>query len=175
MIGHGCKFYWTTKWNYIDVVVLATSYADISISIYTSDYISPTKSPNYLQTVKTARYVIALFRLARLSRSLRLFRVIHKIRFSNCFDIIELEYGLLLIFTYYCIQPLLPRLNAFIDGKVNYTLFLGYDIGKGLVTAVDDVLKFLPQMVEHPRVLAKLKTALENERLETIRALGNLH
>jgi hypothetical protein len=69
-------------------------------------------------------------------------------------------------------QPLLPKLNAFIDNKVNLTLFLGYDIGKGLVTAVDDVLKFLPQMVEHPRVLAKLKSALEHERLETIRGLG---
>lgn len=66
----------------------------------------------------------------------------------------------------------MPKLNGFIDNKVNYTLFRGYDIGKGLVTAIEDVLKFLPQMVEHPRVLAKLKSAMDNERLETIRALG---
>lgn len=59
-----------------------------------------------------------------------------------------------------------------IDKRINATLFLGYDVGKGFVTALDDVLKFLPQIVEHPRVLHKLKAALEHERLEAIRALG---
>jgi sodium/hydrogen exchanger 10/11 len=70
------------------------------------------------------------------------------------------------------LKPIVPRLILFVDTKINSKLFLGYDIGKGFVTAVDDVVKYLPQMVDHPKVLHKLKTVLERERLETVREMG---
>ena len=69
-------------------------------------------------------------------------------------------------------QPLVPRFMRFVDGRINRKLFLGYDVGKGFVTAVDDVIKYLPQMVENPKVLHKLKHVLERERLETVREMG---
>ena len=59
-----------------------------------------------------------------------------------------------------------------VDRRINAKLFLGYDVGKGFVTAVDDVIKFLPQMVDHPKVLHKLRHSLERERLETVREMG---
>ncbi|CAG7734240.1 unnamed protein product [Allacma fusca] len=67
---------------------------------------------------------------------------------------------------------LVPRFIPLLDRKIHTKLFLGYDIGKGFVTAVDDVIKFLPQMVDHPKVLQKLKHALMRERLETVREMG---
>ena len=60
-----------------------------------------------------------------------------------------------------------------LDGRINEQLFLGYDVGKGFVTAVDDVIKFLPQMITHPKILKKLRNALEHERLQTVREMGN--
>ena len=60
-----------------------------------------------------------------------------------------------------------------LDGRINEQLFLGYDVGKGFVTAVDDVIKFLPQMIAHPKILKKLRNALEHERLQTVREMGN--
>lgn len=59
-----------------------------------------------------------------------------------------------------------------VDKRINEQLFLGYDVGKGFVTAVDDVIKFLPQMIPHPKVLNRLRTALEHERLQTVREMG---
>ncbi|CAG7734239.1 unnamed protein product [Allacma fusca] len=70
------------------------------------------------------------------------------------------------------LKPLVPRFMLAVDRKINTKLFLGYDIGKGFMTAVDDVIKFLPQMVDHPKVLHKLKHALERERLEAVREMG---
>jgi hypothetical protein len=77
LIGHGCKSYWTTKWNYIDVAVLVTSAIDIGVTLgigfdKISDPAVDTSRGNYLKPVKA---IISVFRLARLSRSLRLFRV----------------------------------------------------------------------------------------------------
>lgn len=69
-------------------------------------------------------------------------------------------------------QPAVPRIMKVVDRCINGRLFLGYDIGKGFITAVDDVHKYLPQMADHPKVYHKLKHALERERLETIREMG---
>ena len=59
-----------------------------------------------------------------------------------------------------------------VDKRINEQLFLGYDVGKGFVTAVDDVIKFLPQMIPYPKILHRLRTALEHERLQTVREMG---
>lgn len=50
---------------------------------------------------------------------------------------------------------------------------MGYDVGKGFVNAINDVLRYLTQMAENPKVCQKLKLALEHERLETVLAIGN--
>ncbi|CAG7822907.1 unnamed protein product [Allacma fusca] len=70
------------------------------------------------------------------------------------------------------LKPIVPRLMLFVDKKINAKLFLGYDVGKGFVTAAEDVIKYLPQMVDHPKVMHKLKNVLERERLETVREMG---
>ena len=40
------------------------------------------------------------------------------------------------------------------------------------MTALDDVLKLLPQMVDHKRILVQLRNSLDNVRLETVREMG---
>ncbi|CAG7640037.1 unnamed protein product [Allacma fusca] len=72
------------------------------------------------------------------------------------------------------LRPLFPAIMKIVDRRINEQLFLGYDVGKGFVTAVDDVIKFLPQMISHPKLLRKLKNALEHERLQTVREMGML-
>jgi len=60
----------------------------------------------------------------------------------------------------------------FLNSRINVFLFLGYDIGKGLATAIDDVKKFLPQMIDNVRVFDKFKQALEDQRQRLMLEMG---
>jgi hypothetical protein len=53
-------------------------------------------------------------------------------------------------------------------------LFFGYDIAKGSATAIDDVVKFLPQMIENPKVFRKFKAVLEDQRLILLLEMGTI-
>jgi len=59
-----------------------------------------------------------------------------------------------------------------INKKINEQLFLGYDVGKGFVTAADDVIHFIPHMIENTKIASKLKQHLEGQRAITIREMG---
>jgi hypothetical protein len=43
----------------------------------------------------------------------------------------------------------------------------------GYIVAIDDVLKYVNSMIEHPRVLRKLKASLESEHIDAIKETGN--
>ncbi len=71
-------------------------------------------------------------------------------------------------------KPLFPLLNRFLESRINDRLFLGYDIGRGYVQAMEDTLKFLPQMTPHEKVSSKFQTVLYTDRLQTVKELALL-
>jgi hypothetical protein len=60
----------------------------------------------------------------------------------------------------------------FLNGKINVLLFLGYDVGKGMATAIEDVGKFLPQMIENRKVFQRFQAAMEDQRLCLVLEMG---
>lgn len=60
------------------------------------------------------------------------------------------------------------------ESRINDRLFLGYDIGRGYVQAMEDTLKFLPQMTPHEKVAWKFQTVLYTDRLQTVKELALL-
>lgn len=70
------------------------------------------------------------------------------------------------------IQPLIPAFLGFLNKRINQAIFLGYDVAVGYIAAIDDVLKYLNQMIENPRVAKKMRASLEKEHLEAVRELG---
>lgn len=60
----------------------------------------------------------------------------------------------------------------FVNGKINTQLFLGYDVALSFIVACDDVMKFLPQMIDNKKVLNKIRASIERERMETVRQMG---
>ena len=73
------------------------------------------------------------------------------------------------------LRPLLPRLQGRIHGKINDQLFLGMDVARGFVYASEEVLKFIPQMIENKRILKEIKERMERERGKGIKAMGNFN
>lgn len=67
---------------------------------------------------------------------------------------------------------MIPAISGFLNKKINTQLFYGYDITIGYIQAIDDVLKVLKQMIDNSRVLEKIKTILERERVQTVREMG---
>lgn len=59
-----------------------------------------------------------------------------------------------------------------INGKINTQLFLGYDVALGYIMGCDDVLKFIPHMIDNKRVYNKIRSSIELERMETVREMG---
>lgn len=63
----------------------------------------------------------------------------------------------------------------YLNARVNQVLFFGYDVAKGSATAIDDVMKFLPQMIENQKVYNRFKTVLEDQRLILLLEMGKSH
>lgn len=66
MIGHGCKTYFSSRWNYLDLTVLIVSIADIIIIMTTDESRSGGSA---------LKILVLIFRVGRITRSLRLLRV----------------------------------------------------------------------------------------------------
>ncbi len=62
---------------------------------------------------------------------------------------------------------------TFLNGRVNRQMFFGYDVAVGYMTAIDDVLKYLSQMIENVHVSKKIRAHLERERIEVLKEIGN--
>lgn len=62
----------------------------------------------------------------------------------------------------------------YLNSKVNALLFFGYDVAKGASTSIDDVMKFLPQMIDNKKIHQKFKTVLEDQRLALILEMGKI-
>jgi hypothetical protein len=60
----------------------------------------------------------------------------------------------------------------YLNAKVNRVLFFGYDVAKGSATAIDDVMKFLPQMIENQKVFDRFKSVLDDQRLILLLEMG---
>ncbi|CAL8091440.1 unnamed protein product [Orchesella dallaii] len=146
--GIGFGEYLSSKWNVADCIILIISVVEVILS---GTYLEEAIAQSYvngasMKTIQEADFIkfVRFIRLARVTRILRFFK------------------------------PLLPLFMSYLNNQVNKRIFLGYDIGKGFVAALDDVQKFLPQMVDHPRVLLKFKWNLENQRVEVVRKMGLL-
>jgi len=160
MIGRGLKDYWTNKWNYIDFFVLIVMIFDMGISFVPCD----TKSSLRTQGVNNLLKGLRMFRLIRCIRLLKVGSSFVQCRFCpNSIAKINLMSST---------QPLIPAIISYLNGRVNKQLFLGYDIILGYIQAIDDVLKYLPNMVDNPRVMRKLRASLDTEHLTAVRETG---
>ncbi|ODM92698.1 Sodium/hydrogen exchanger 10, partial [Orchesella cincta] len=149
VIGIGFGEYLSSRWNVADCIILIISFVESILSgTYLEEAIATADSAGMTpaKSMQEADFLkfVRFIRLARVTRILRFFK------------------------------PLLPLIMRYLNNQVNKRIFLGYDIGKGFVSALDDVQKFLPQMVDHPRVLLKFKWNLENQRVEVVRKMGLL-
>ncbi|ODM88203.1 Sodium/hydrogen exchanger 10, partial [Orchesella cincta] len=90
------------------------------------------------------------------------------LNFIKIFRIVRIFRGLKLL------KNLIPAIMTGINGRINTQLFLGYDVALGYICACDDVLKFLPHMIDNKRVLHKIRSSVEKERLEAVREMGIL-
>jgi hypothetical protein len=68
----------------------------------------------------------------------------------------------------------MPVVNRILEYRINEKLFMGYDVGKGYIQALEDALRFLPHMVESRSVARKFRSVLHNDRLKTVKELGQL-
>ncbi|CAK1591052.1 unnamed protein product [Parnassius mnemosyne] len=67
-----------------------------------------------------------------------------------------------------------PKVMAYIDRMIDIQLAFGYDVGKGFVTAEQEVCNLLPQLVDNIQIQEKLDSRLEADRLTVTRQLGLL-
>ncbi|XP_013161885.1 PREDICTED: sodium/hydrogen exchanger 10-like [Papilio xuthus] len=67
-----------------------------------------------------------------------------------------------------------PKIMAYIDRMIDIQLAFGYDVGKGFVTAEQEVCSLLPQLVDNLQIQEKLDSRLEADRLTVTRQLGLL-
>jgi len=100
------------------------------------------------------RSKIPLLKGAKASSGVQVVRAIRIIRIARLF------------------KPLVPLLQQRISRKLNEQLFLGYDIARGFVHASEEVVKFIPQMIENGRVSRKVRNAVEKEKAECLRTMG---
>jgi len=69
---------------------------------------------------------------------------------------------------------MMPLINRLLEYRINAELFMGYDVGKGYIQALEDALRFLPHMIESKRISKKFKSVLNKDRLATTKELGLL-
>ncbi|CAH2057112.1 unnamed protein product, partial [Iphiclides podalirius] len=67
-----------------------------------------------------------------------------------------------------------PKIMAYIDRMIDIQLAFGYDVGKGFVTAEQEVCNLLPQLVDNLQIQETLDNRLEADRLTVTRQLGLL-
>lgn len=149
VLGIGFGEYMNSRWNIADVIILIISLVEVILSgSYIREELSSAvdSGNNRSKSSQEADFL----RFIRFIRIVRIFRII---RFF---------------------KPLLPMLMKYLNNRVNKKIFLGYDIGKGFVAAVDDVQKFLPQMIDNPKILLKFRQSLETQRVEVVREMGLL-
>lgn len=146
--GLGCLKYMSSKWTIFEIVILIISVVELVITgIFLRDELRNASDAGYVQRSSEEADFLKFIRFIRAARLLRI----------------------LLFF-----RPVIPAVMNFLNTKVNERLFLAYDLGKGFVTAIEDVNKFLPQIMEQPRILGKFRSILENERVLVVREMGLL-
>lgn len=145
VIGIGFGAYMESKWNLLDCIILIIA------------VIEDTLTMTYLETELRQAGMPSRTTLSQESDFIKFVRVIRIIRVLRIFRFV---------------RPLMACTFRILDNYVNSKLFLGYDLCKGFITALDDVQKFLPQIVEHPRILLKFKNSLENQRVGVVKEMG---
>lgn len=63
----------------------------------------------------------------------------------------------------------------FVNNIINRQLSFGYDVGKGYIIAEEEVIKLIDHMVVDKRIAKDLKNRSEQNRLNVVKSLGNLH
>jgi len=71
-------------------------------------------------------------------------------------------------------QPIVPFFVRLVERRIDSKLALGYEVAKGYVTALEETLRFLPQMIEHPLLQTRMQLIIDYERREGYRELGLL-
>jgi hypothetical protein len=67
---------------------------------------------------------------------------------------------------------IIPAFIKLLNSKVHHLMFIGYDIAVGYSFALEDVLRYIKQMVENETVMKKLRLHLTRERTEIMRHIG---
>ncbi|XP_063388340.1 sodium/hydrogen exchanger 10-like [Cydia fagiglandana] len=67
-----------------------------------------------------------------------------------------------------------PKIMGYMDRMIDKQLAFGYDVGKGFVTAEQEVCNLLPQLVDNRTIQEALTARLEEDRLKVTRQLGLL-
>lgn len=75
------------------------------------------------------------------------------------------------------LQLVLPLLIRFVDIMINRKLRFGYDIGKGFVVGIEEMLQQFDRIgsMIHKNIAQELHRRAEESRLDVIRSLGRKH
>uniref|UniRef100_F7ABC0 Cyclic nucleotide-binding domain-containing protein n=1 Tax=Ciona intestinalis TaxID=7719 RepID=F7ABC0_CIOIN len=71
-------------------------------------------------------------------------------------------------------KTIMPRMVDFINKLINKKLSFGYNVGKGFITAEEEVNKLIVSISENSKIQAKLMEASDKNRLEVTREMGLL-
>ena len=72
------------------------------------------------------------------------------------------------------LKAVIPRLLDVVHGRINTQISFRYDIGKGYVLSVEEVVRILDQLVLDPDIASILKMKLDRSHLEVVKSLGLL-
>jgi hypothetical protein len=61
--------------------------------------------------------------------------------------------------------------NRIVDVRIRARLFIGYDVGTGYIQALEDALRFLPNMIQHKNIFNKFHYMLDEDRLQTVKEI----
>ncbi|XP_077965661.1 sperm-specific sodium:proton exchanger-like isoform X2 [Styela clava] len=146
-VGLGAKQYFSDKWNWFDILILAICFIEIIIDMVIVDATAATGS--IAKTVKTTKVV----KFSKVAKSLRMLRATRILRLS---------------------KTIIPKTIDFINKQINKRLSFGYDVGKGFVAAEEEVSKLIVSISENRGIQEKLMTASNENRLTVIREMGLL-
>lgn len=71
-------------------------------------------------------------------------------------------------------KGLIPKIIKLVDGRINTQISFGYDVGKGFVLSIEEVVRILDQLVLDRKIAADLKLRLDSSHLEVVKSLGML-
>ncbi|XP_078490642.1 sperm-specific sodium:proton exchanger-like [Ciona intestinalis] len=146
LAGLGNKQYIKSRWNQFDVLILIICFVELIIDFV---LVSGGNTGNLVKTVKTTKVI----KFGKVTKTIRMLRATRLLRLS---------------------KTIMPRMVDFINKLINKKLSFGYNVGKGFITAEEEVNKLIISISENSKIQAKLMEASDKNRLEVTREMGLL-